>query len=1122
MKKINFFTEKTSFIKFSTICLFFLHNLQLFGQISPDYESNRIRNSENGREPRYLWANESFGSYNQSAEDIEKRTANTKHFKNEYGTYTAHVSSGDIHYLVNGEWKTIFHTIVPSASGFENTTNSLKTYYPSTSAGSIKTTLSNGSSLTDMLGMRMYYEMSGQEYQTQNIQSRQGMVNFNELTYSNVYGTGIDLRLTQNTTQRKMDYIIQNANALTNIPSGAQFLVFEEKSELPNGWTAQLVNNEILLKDGQGNVQAKYQKPIFTDTPEHHQQHEGGTHNHAASEIIGNYEITQNGKIVTIKTKVPLSWLTDSERNFPVLIDPTFDATMGNLALWTGTMQTNNYFGTTSNLYNNDVIRLGRTGPGNDFASYSGWAKFDVSGLSPSCINITSAVLHYNAYTNATGDAVCSVFGDLRHMANDPVPATDANRLADIRDGDIYSPKEFKINATGWHSAGIASNLNHVTSSLSVGWFAIGMYIYSGRNEHIDCYIDVRGRSHANKPYLRITYDNVGSTAPTSITGGGNHCWGNNITLNSTGGTNVTDVSHVWYKGGCNNAFTQTWNSQPYATANTTVNSNNNGILRVTSTNGDPMINMFALGSFAPATHRYINIRYRVVTGTAGNVEIFFLNTTYPAPNGACHTFANLISDNQWHIATVDLYQNANYTTGGNITGWRYDWCTANGVTMDVDFIQLSQYPMIDENNATSVLEWNTSHPDYPTSGTTTYAAAKIDPCGIVTTCASTTVTLPPRTNVLATTGEAATCTVNAGETVHFYNATTGRYISTVSANATGLGSTTATTYVDVVSPAPNAAPILTNACTDPGFQTVVLGRHWVITPTTNTSATVRLPYYDPELTAMYTPSTTSSSPYDNISSQAQLGLSKYSGPGNINNQWADNCAGTTTWQGPNGSGNLSAYVPGWPANTDRFSMFNITGFSEFWLHASNTIVTPLSVSLSDFSASCENSKITWATASEHNSSHFTIEQSRNGYEWSEVKTLTGAGTTNSVNIYTIDSDLSSNYYRLKQVDFDGKVEYFGPISVDCGNADNNSLIVYPNPNNGTFTVAINTSESLGEATIYISDLSGKIIAAHDMNVLSGTNTVNFERNNLMAGTYIVSLSGKNKNKLTPVRLVIQ
>jgi hypothetical protein len=138
-----------------------------------------------------------------------------------------------------------------------------------------------------------------------------------------------------------------------------------------------------------------------------------------------------------------------------------------------------------------------------------------------------------------------------------------------------------------------------------------------------------------------------------------------------------------------------------------------------------------------------------------------------------------------------------------------------------------------------------------------------------------------------------------------------------------------------------------------------------------------------------------------------------------------------------------------------------------------------------------------------------------------KINKVIGAGTTNSVNTYTVENDLYANYYRLKQVDFDGKFEYYGPIYVDCASS-NNELFIHPNPNKGTFVVTINSNEELGESSVFIHDVSGKLAAVHNINLFSGTNTIQFENNNLMVGTYIVSVRGKEKNTFKPVKLVVQ
>ena len=79
--------------------------------------------------------------------------------------------------------------------------------------------------------------------------------------------------------------------------------------------------------------------------------------------------------------------------------------------------------------------------------------------------------------------------------------------------------------------------------------------------------------------------------------------------------------------------------------------------------------------------------------------------------------------------------------------------------------------------------------------------------------------------------------------------------------------------------------------------------------------------------------------------------------------------------------------------------------------------------------------KITWATANEQNNSHFEILRSLNGESFSVIAMVTGIG--NSTNVqhhysYTDNSPLSgTNYYQLKQVDYNGKATDFAIIAVN-------------------------------------------------------------------------------------------
>jgi hypothetical protein len=67
---------------------------------------------------------------------------------------------------------------------------------------------------------------------------------------------------------------------------------------------------------------------------------------------------------------------------------------------------------------------------------------------------------------------------------------------------------------------------------------------------------------------------------------------------------------------------------------------------------------------------------------------------------------------------------------------------------------------------------------------------------------------------------------------------------------------------------------------------------------------------------------------------------------------------------------------------------------------------------------------LSWTTASERDNATFNIEQSTNGKDFQTISQVKGNGTTNAVHDYSFehrDPSVGVNYYRLKQVDFNGK-----------------------------------------------------------------------------------------------------
>ena len=85
-----------------------------------------------------------------------------------------------------------------------------------------------------------------------------------------------------------------------------------------------------------------------------------------------------------------------------------------------------------------------------------------------------------------------------------------------------------------------------------------------------------------------------------------------------------------------------------------------------------------------------------------------------------------------------------------------------------------------------------------------------------------------------------------------------------------------------------------------------------------------------------------------------------------------------------------------------------------------------------------------WVTLSENNSSHFNLEKSEDGENWTTITTLNAAGNSSNENDYKFTDykvDPIINYYRLQQYDFNGVYKTYGPISINNMRLEKPNLI---------------------------------------------------------------------------------
>jgi parallel beta-helix repeat protein len=151
-----------------------------------------------------------------------------------------------------------------------------------------------------------------------------------------------------------------------------------------------------------------------------------------------------------------------------------------------------------------------------------------------------------------------------------------------------------------------------------------------------------------------------------------------------------------------------------------------------------------------------------------------------------------------------------------------------------------------------------------------------------------------------------------------------------------------------------------------------------------------------------------------------------------------------------------------------------------------------------------------WTTANETNNSGFEVERSLDGTNFSSIgfvasKAVNGTGNANltySLNDSRITAS-ASYYYRLKQVDKDGRFRYYNVVLVK-GTAVQLELVkVYPNPVTSQLNIAV-SSPAAGTITLLLSDATGRVVLQKSAAVSIGTTVVELGVSRLAQGVYFL------------------
>ncbi len=181
---------------------------------------------------------------------------------------------------------------------------------------------------------------------------------------------------------------------------------------------------------------------------------------------------------------------------------------------------------------------------------------------------------------------------------------------------------------------------------------------------------------------------------------------------------------------------------------------------------------------------------------------------------------------------------------------------------------------------------------------------------------------------------------------------------------------------------------------------------------------------------------------------------------------------------------------------------------------AIGAVNNPLPVKLISFNGTAKNADalLLWSTANETNNKGFEVERSIDGKNFTRIDFVKGAINSNVTQKYSYtDREVFANsktvYYRLKQVDMDGKFEYTKTITINSEKANNTNIVVYPNPINDVLNIEMESFTNTS-AKLVITDLAGKKVKETTLNVNEGINKFTIDNlGELNSGAYIINIT---------------
>lgn len=416
------------------------------------------------------WSNlqSSLGFPDASTEKVELRDQHSKHFAMPNGNTKAFILAGSLHYKnAQGDWTDISTELISSSMpgySLENTTNNIQSYFPGTATAIQQGVLVKNSVGFLHVAMHPSLDVLNASFDVLNSVSAgvpaQANTGFNTVSYHDIM-PGID-----NEFEVQHDQI-KNGLIVNQLPAGigaGEHLGYSETLRLPAGWNlvanGQIVNGSVIATAGISIVDAQGSQQLAVPVPDVFEQNNPGINIHPD----GNWEVTYKVESLgndeyRLTTLVPMSWMTDASRQYPVVIDPTVTLS-GNWGGW---------------LKPSTVVESNPSGfvyCGYSVDPYHAWTKFDITSVPDASLVIDTKL---QASMNATANGGVSETINLTSVTGTMGPYTSYNAGAytDIGNGVYTSFAALDVGIYGYYDLGPSAD-GDVQANLTADEFQVG------------------------------------------------------------------------------------------------------------------------------------------------------------------------------------------------------------------------------------------------------------------------------------------------------------------------------------------------------------------------------------------------------------------------------------------------------------------------------------------------------------------------------------------------------------------------------------------------------------------------------------------------------------------------